>query len=254
MKAIMRSIVVTGLLLGSLRAQATTAPKTFEHIYSVGANVNADGQIVQIQPDPDVPPPIAAVLDEAVKHWRFVPVQQGGKAVPVHSYLVAEVQALPQESGKFAVRVSYVRVGPMFKSQKPGASPDYPEQVWHALAANERAAAVVVDLELPPGGKLVVTQATASPDGGLRGADKRLLVAAVRRYYEQGSIMPELVDGQPVFAKLQISTSIQTIKEPISTDEAALLAKSGQKSPGQPATDTGSVLKPSMVEPVMLQP
>jgi hypothetical protein len=248
-------VAMTACLFVAKPALSAAAAKTLDHNYTVAVDVDPLGHVAQTRPAADTPAPIAAVLDQAAKQWHFVPVQRDGNAVPVHSYLVAKVQALPQGPDKFAVRVSYVSVGPIFKSQKPGTNPNYPEQVWHALAPNEGAAVVVVDLELPPGGKLVVTRAIASPDGGLRGADKRLLVAAVRRYYEQGSIMPELVDGQPVFAKLQTSMSIQTIEAPVSADEAALLAKSGQKSPNQPATDTGSVLKPSMVEPVMmLQP
>jgi hypothetical protein len=247
-------VAMTACLLVAKPALSATAAKTLGHNYTVAVDVDPLGRVAQTQPTADTPAPIAAVLDQAVRQWRFVPVQRDGKAVPVHSYLVGEVQALPQGPDKFAVRVSYVSVGPMFSSQKPGTGPDYPEQVMRALAANDRAAVVVVDLELPPGGKLAVTDATASPDGDLRGADKRLLVAAVRRYYEQGSIMPELVDGQPVLAKLQTSMSVQLIKAPASAAEAALLQNAGQKSPDQPTIDTGSVLKPSMVEPVMLQP
>lgn len=245
---------MTACLLVAKPALSATAAKTLDHNYTVAVDVDALGRVAQTQPAADTPAPIAAVLDQAVKQWRFVPVQRDGNAVPVHSYLVAEVQALPQEADKFAVRVSFVSVGPMFNSQKPGTGPIYPDQVMQALAANGRVAVVAADLELPPGGELAVTQATASSSGGLRGDDKRLLVAAVRRYYEQGSIMPELVDGQPVFAKLHTSMSIQLIKAPESAAAAARLPDAGQKSPDQPTVDTASVLKPSMVEPVMLQP
>ena len=235
-------------------ALSATAAKTLDHNYTVAVDVDPLGRVTQTQPAADTPAPIAAVLDQAVKQWRFAPVLRDGKAVTVHSHLVAEVQALPQGPGKFAVRVSYVSVGPVFKSQKPGTGPAYPDQVMQALAANGSAAVVVVDLEPSPNGKLVVANATVTPEGDFRGADKRLLVAAVRRYYEQGSIIPELVDGQPVFAKLQMSMSIELIKVPELATDATLLQNSGMKSPNQPAINTGSVLEPSMVEPVILQP
>src|SRR6185437_2385434 len=81
------------------------------HLYTVAVDVDAQGHVAGTKPAADTPAPIAVVLDQALKQWRFAPVMQEGHAASVHSYLVADVQALPAEAGKYGVRVGYVGVG-----------------------------------------------------------------------------------------------------------------------------------------------
>ncbi|OOG59276.1 hypothetical protein [Rhodanobacter sp. C03] len=283
MKTIMRSIVIAGLLSGSLSAQAAAAPKAFKHTYQVGTDVNTDGQIVQIQPDQDVPPPIVAILDETMKHWSFVPVQQGGKAVPVHSFISAEVEASENTDGKYAIRVTYLGAGPKLLGPKKGGpdkktGPDYPERVLHTLGPH--GAVAVSHLDLTADGKVVVTDIQTDLGGAQSDANKELFAAALKRWYERGSALPETVDGQPIAAKMVTDMTIQivaTITQRMELspsmavaypatggappavandlDEAqkAFLKQSGY-SLDNDGTNSQSVLKPSMTATVVMQP
>src|SRR6185312_9839103 len=50
------------------------------HLYTVAVDVDAQGQIAGTTPAADTPAPIATILDQALKQWRFAPVMQDGHA------------------------------------------------------------------------------------------------------------------------------------------------------------------------------
>jgi hypothetical protein len=232
------------------------------HLYTVAVDVDAQGHVAGTTPAADTPAPIAAILDQALKQWRFAPVMQDGHAASVHSYLVADVQALPAGDGKYGVRVGYVGVGPSYQKPAGGKGPDYPQQVLQALIEGGRSqggAAIAVDLTLPPGGKLATTDAHVTTRAELNMREKLTLIAAVKRYLLQGSVQPELVDGRAVTANLQTSIVVSLFPvesattglnhDQATTDQAANLAAARQD-----AAQSQSVLKPGMVDTVSLQP
>jgi hypothetical protein len=255
-------VAMTACLSAAKPALSATPAKTLDHNYTLAVDVDPLGQITQAQPAADTPAPIAAVLDQAVKQWRFVPAQRDGKAVPVHSYLVAEVQALPQGPGKFAVRVSYVGAGSKYEKPTTANGPDYPQQVMQALqesGPSRSGAVVVIHLTLPPGGQLAATDAHVTTRAELSMREKLTLIAAAKRYVLQGSVRPELVDGKAVTANLQESIVISLLRVERSAagpqpDQAAAVQAATSAAVRQDATQSQSVLKPSMVEAVLLQP
>lgn len=271
----MRTHIGLIVALGGLLLAAPTLPaagaKPPAHLYTVAVDVDAQGHVVGTQPAADTPAPIAAVLEQALKQWRFAPAMQDGRAANVHSYLTADVQALPAGAGKFSVRVSYVGIGPQYQSPKTGNGPDYPQQVLQALVGHS--ARVVVDLALPPEGKLTATDAQLTTDGELNMREKLMLEAAIRRHFLQGMVMPELVNGQAVAASVQTSMTVSLI--PASTtsgmgskssyesatfdsrppqDRLDQVAAVAAAAAAADAAQGHSVLKPSMVATVTFQP
>ena len=253
------------LLAGPALPAAGTKPPA--HSYTVAVDVDTQGHVVGTKPAADTPAPIAVVLEQALKQWRFTPAMQDGHAATVHSYVMANVQASPAGAGKFSVQVSYVGVGPQYQAPKTTNAPDYPQQVLDALVGHS--ARVVVDLTLSPDGKLAATDAHLTTDGELNMREKLMLKAAIKRYVLQGTVMPELVNGQAVAASVQSSMNVSLIPASItigSASKSSYEANTVGLRPPQDRLDqvsavaaadaaqSHSVLKPSMVDTVAFQP
>lgn len=232
------------------------------HLFTVAVDVDAQGHMVRTRPSADTPAPVAAILDQALKQWRFAPVMLEGHAASAHSHLVVDVQALPAGSGKFSVSVSYVGAGSKYEKPTTANGPDYPRQVMQALqesGPSQSGAVVVIHLTLPPGGQLAATDAHVTTRAELSMREKLTLIAAAKRYVLQGSVRPELVDGKAVTANLQESIVISLLRVERSAagpqpDQVAAVQAATSAAVRQDATRSQSVLKPSMVEAVMLQP
>lgn len=109
------------LLACSLTVQAV---EKREQTYSIGADVDTQGHVTATQVDPDVPTSIATLLAFAVKQWQFVPATRNGQPVPAHTFIRAKLQAPPNTSGQYNLRISFVGNGP--KIGREAVQPRYP--------------------------------------------------------------------------------------------------------------------------------
>lgn len=203
MKNVMLSAAIL-LLACSLTAQAA---ETREQTYSVGANVDAQGHITATQVDPDVPASIAAVLASAVKQWQFTPATLNGRPVTAHTFIRAKLQALPNASGQYNLRIRFMGNGP--KLGREGAQPRYPRE---AIRARQSA--------------FTILAATVQPDGSLTDMNVSsefegwpllpYFKAAVLATAMQWHAIPEQVDGHAVATRMRIPVSF-TINPPYFT-------------------------------------
>jgi hypothetical protein len=236
----------------------TLAVENLEQTFVVGADVNALGEVTAIQPAPNKTKPIEEILDLAVKHWRFVPAQRDGKAVSVHTFVVAKVEALPGANGRGTVRVTYELHGPRWDS----STPRYPA---HSLRIRETGI-VAMTGTVEPDGKIILTNTRSwvdSPDGS-----RSALVKAATDWFTHSNITPETVDGQPVSAQIKhyfrfnlYPDGLSHIKpkppEPMSPQEWRVVKQAGFKDNGdgkQPnSPEISSVLQTSDVRPITIQ-
>lgn len=248
-------VALAGSLLAGAALSAAGA-KPPAHLYTVAVDVDTQGHVMGTEPAADTPAPIAVVLEQALKEWRFTPAMQDGHAVAVHSYVVARVQASPAGAGKFSVQVSYVGVGPAYENPSSGKGPDYPYDVLQTLAESDRShrgAVIAVSLAQPPEGKLTATDAHITTHAKFTLREKSELIAAVKRFFLQGSIRPELVNGHAVAATLQTSIVLSLSPAP-SADQPAADPAATFAAAAQDALQSHSVLKPDMVDAVAFQP
>ncbi len=119
------------MLLLAVSLTARAADKR-EQTYKVGADVDAQGHITATQVDPDIPASIAAVLSAAVKRWQFTPAKLNGRPVPAHTFIYTKLQALPNASGQYNLRISFMGNGPNINSR---ALPQYPRDAIRAREA-----------------------------------------------------------------------------------------------------------------------
>jgi len=250
-----RWIAILPMLLWQACGASTSTPQKSEHIFVVGADVDAKGQVTQTQPDAEVAKPIAVVLDEALKHWRFVPAQKDGKAVSAHTFIKAKLEALPAANSTYSLRISFLGQGPKWEP----AIPKYPEK---GLLARTSGRVVIVG-QLNPDGKITIIETSG---------DKPFVEAASTAFlYNVG--IPETVDGQPVAAHIQIpftfnihlvsnemgfdhSTAYNLVHVTSEENATRPLARSKEGSNALPSTPSpiSSVLQPSSVDTVILQP
>lgn len=242
------------LLVCALSARATD---TREQTFVVGADVNAQGVVTQTQAEANVTKPIAAVLDLALKRWQFVPAQQDGKAVPAHTFIEAKLEAAPDASGKYSLRVSYIRHGPTWDRH---LAPGYPADAIR----NRETGIVVMAGNLQADGKIVITDTRIALQGG-RGRSS--LKKAATDWFSQHVMVPETVEGRPVPAQIRDyvvfrlnefegGREMPTGDVPYSAKELELLHQAGFKDSdintkiGSPVIS--SVLQARMVNPVTM--
>jgi hypothetical protein len=165
-----------------------------EQVFTIGADVNAKGEVVQTQLEAGTAKPIAAVLDLALKQWRFEPAQEDGKAVPAHTFIEAKLEAIPDDSGKYTLRISYVRHGPTWDRRLP---PRYPADAIHLRETGIVAMAGIVQ----PDGKITITDTRSVIRGG-RGRSS--LKAAATDWFSRHAVTPETLGGHPVAAQIHV--------------------------------------------------
>lgn len=235
---------------------STQAADRRAQTFVVGADVNAQGEVTQTQPEANVDKPFAAVLDLALKRWRFVPAQQDGKAVSAHTFIEAKLEAIPDDNGKYSLRISYIRHGPSWDHHLP---PRYPADAMR----NHESGVIVVKGDLQPDGKIVVTDALDALEGGNGGS---LLKKAARDWLLHHNAVPETVDGQPVAARISawltfrlnamVGGQKRATSKTYSAKEKELLHQAGFKDSdinskvGSPVIS--SVLQARMVNPVII--
>lgn len=242
------------------------ATQTLEQVFTVGADVDAQGQVTQTQPEPGVDPQIAAVLDEAIKHWRFIPAQHDGKAAASHTFIMAKLEALPVADSKYSLHISYIGHGPKWNRTD---GPHYPADAARAHVTG----AVVIFGDFPLDGKPVVTDTKYEVEsgGGVENGYGKLFVQNTKDWFLQTSYTLETVDGQPVeahirtYATFRLDESPDDRKSPTASTryrfshaEKSLLHQAGFSDAGltfdHPAPITSSVLQPSMADTVTMQP
>jgi len=180
-----------GVMLLACVLQARAADSQ-EQTYVLSAEVSALGEVTKTQAEPGVTKPIAAVLDLALRHWRFVPAQKDGRAVPAQTFITATLESVSETGGKYTLTVRYISHGPKWEHTN---FPRYSPEVFqiHAQGSVEATA------ELQADGKLIIKDSRTSATG--RGG--RLLVQGVDDALLHDRYTPETLNGKPVPAHLR---------------------------------------------------
>ncbi|MBT2144006.1 MULTISPECIES: energy transducer TonB [unclassified Rhodanobacter] len=188
-----KAIPCAAMLLLACSLTAYAAEKR-EQTYRVGADVDAKGHITATQVDPNVPASIAAVLNSAVKQWQFVPATLSGRPVPAHTFIRTKLQALPNASGQYDLRISFMGNGPRLDNRTP---PRYPADAL----SRRQAAFLILDATVQPNGHLTDMKVSNKfADWPVPPSFKVAVLAAAKQWHA----IPEQVDGQPVATQLRI--------------------------------------------------
>jgi TonB family protein len=228
------TLVVAALLLAcSLAAQAA---EKREQIYKVGADVDAQGHITAAQVDSDVPVSIAAVLASAVKRWQFVPATLGGRAVPAHTFITARLQALPDASGQYNLRISFMGNGPSLDNRTP---PQYPRDA----ILRRQAAFLILEVTVQPDGQLADMKVSNKfADWPALPSFKVAVVTAARHWHA----IPEQVDGQPVATHLRMPITFTLAGQTYTAQQTRILREAARM---EAATANAQTAQPAIPLP-----
>jgi TonB family protein len=225
----------TAMLLLACCLTAHAAEKR-EQTYRVGADVNAGGHVTATQVDKDVPASIAAVLGSALKQWQFVPATRNGHSLPAHTFVYTKLQAFPNASGQYNLRVSYIGNGPRIQQNK---LPRYP-----AEGIRQRESA------------FTVLEATVQIDGRLSDLKvsskfenwplpiyfKEAVLASAKQWHG----IPEQVDGQPVATQVRIPVSFTLDRPQFTEAQIKILREAARK---EDATAEAEAARPAIPLP-----
>jgi len=239
MKSVMLS-AATLLLVCSFSAQAA---EKREQTYSVGADVDAQGHITATQLDLDVPASIAPVLASAVKQWQFTPAKLNGRSVPAHTFISAKLQALPNTSGQYNLRISFEGNGP--KLGRDGVQPKYPRDAIRA----EQSAFTILEATVQPDGSLTDMSVSSEFEGwSLPPYFKAAVLAAAKQWHA----IPEQVDGQRVATRMRIPVSFTLNPPRFTAKQIKILRAAAREEAAQPAIPLPSEQEVALDSP--LQP
>ncbi|AGG87298.1 energy transducer TonB [Rhodanobacter denitrificans] len=252
----MKKVMLRTAMLLLICALSAHAAERREQTFVVGADVNAQGEVTQTQPEAGVSKPIAAALDLALKHWQFVPAQKDGIAVPAHTFIETELEAIPDGNGRYSLRISYIRHGPTWDRHLP---PAYPTDA----VRNHESGVIVVTGDLHQDGKIVITDIR----GVLEGGGGLLLKKAAKDWFLHHNVVPETMEGRPVAARISTyitfrlgdmagAQAMRTGKAPYSAKEKELLLQAGFKDidieTKLPSPQISSVLLARTINPIVM--
>jgi hypothetical protein len=233
MKNVMLNAVIL-LLFCSLTVQAA---EKREQTYRVGADVDAQGHITATQVDSDVPASIAAVLASAVKQWQFVPAKFNGQPVPAHTFITAKLQALPNESGQFNVRISFMGNGPYLEHRD--IHPLYPRDAIRRL----QSAFIILDATVQPDGHLTdMTASSKFANWPVLPSFKEAVLTDAKHWH----VIPEQVDGQPVATHMRIPVNFSIERPSFTPAQIKILREAARK---EAATADAETAQPAIPLP-----
>lgn len=205
------------LLTCSLTARAT---ERREQTYRIGADVDATGHITATQVEQDVPASIAALLTSAVKQWQFVSATRNGQPVPAHTFISIKLQASPNASGQYGLRISFAGNGPKF--DRAGRQPPYPRDA----VRRRQAAFVFIHATVQPDGRLAnMTVNSQFAEWPVSASFKDAALKIARTWH----FIPEQVDGRPVATQVRIPVNFTLRDQILTPEQVKILREAARK-------------------------
>lgn len=230
----MKTAVLSAALLALVCVLPAHAAEKREQTFAVGIDVDATGHITATQVAPDVPASITAVLSAAVKQWQFVPATLGGRSVPAHTFVYTELQASPNASGQYDLRISFMGNGPRIVNRTP---PRYPEDALR----RRQAAFLILDATVQPDGHLTDMKVSNKfADWPVLPSFKVAVLAAAKQWHA----IPEQVDGHPVATQLRMPFVFTISGQTYTAQQIRILREAAHMGPATAGAEAAIPLPP----------
>ncbi|MGQ4660478.1 energy transducer TonB [Lysobacter sp. F6437] len=185
------TLCLAALMAGS--AAASEPPSDGLVVFSSNARVEVDaaGNVVDVQEDATLPVAIGQALEATVRDWKFkAPVLDGVRVGGV-TYVRLGACAVPIVGGGYRLAFQYNGNGPL-KLSFP--APRYPMDALAAQVGGD----FNVTYRVEPDGTAVVEAIEGS------GPHARDFRSSLRNWIEKSTHKPELIAGQPVATRLSV--------------------------------------------------
>ena len=158
---------------------------------SARVEVDATGNVVDVQEDPTLPAAIGQALDANVRGWKFVPPIQDGVPVGGVTYVRLGACAAPIVGGGYRLAFHYNGNGPL---KVNFGAPLYPMEALAAQVDGD----FEVTYRVEPDGNAVVESIEGS------GPQARIFKSALRKWIERTTHKPELIGSHAVATRLTV--------------------------------------------------
>lgn len=188
------SMMALGLSLAGSALAAGEAPAGKLLMFSTQARIEVDsqGKVVAVTPDPALPAAVGAAIQSTVGSWRFTPPAKEGRAVNGVTFVQLGACAVP-EAGNYRFAVAYRGNGPA-RSGPP--APRFPLREMRAGHSSK----LQLNYSVLANGTARIDEITVLE--GSKRADQRAFRGAVENWVNAIKFEPELVDGVPVVTKM----------------------------------------------------
>lgn len=201
---------VAAVLAGAPAAATAQAAKPVLIDTQAALEIDAAGRVAAVETGPDLPPLLRERTVEAIRAWRFVPVQQHGRAVGGTTYANVQLCLVPAGEG-FSVGVDMTGNGPGTLKDRGPPAPPIPPGILSA-AKDGLTFEGRIRYRVEPDGRARLESAELADPAlqrrygtGWRRAVKTWLVARRDR--------PERIDGVPTATTLEMPVRFELAGE-----------------------------------------
>lgn len=205
-------------------------------------DLDTEGHVAGAKGPDDLPSMLEGPMQQAIRRWRFKPVQRDGHPVTARTFVRARLEVVEQAAGKYGLRLVYEANGPRLG---PGSyvPKGLPMSVFHAGVEGR----LVMDAIVHPDGSIADVTVAEAKIPGVRIAPFRQFAIDVVEHMEAE---PEQVDGKPIATHVRIPFVFQ---EPTNVHSPAELKKANE-NPTPPPPGGGAVAMDSPVVPLDVAP
>ncbi len=178
-------LMVLGVLGMPGVAMVEEVPQTVNFRTEARVRLGADGVPVQVELNDSLPPAIARVVQARIGEWRFEMPQVEGRPVTGLTHVSVLACAVPDDSGRFGIRVRYLKHGP--RRLAPASEPPIPMDAVHYGVKGS----FVIHARIDPDGRAVVESTDA-----IDSRTPRVFDRIVRKWMAKEMYEPEEIDGR----------------------------------------------------------
>jgi len=184
----------------------------------VRVEVDAQGHVGTVTPDPALSPPVAKAVQELVSGWRFDPPARDGHVAGGVTFLQLAACAVPV-GGSYQFAVALYSSGPA-RSGPP--APLIPVRMLRA----GRSLSFKLNYRVLPDGTAQIDD-IVFVNGGNPG-DHRIIRESVQSWFRASKFEPEQLDGKPVATRMSLPIAFESGQRIYSSRSAAQAASAKQ--------------------------
>lgn len=226
----------------ALAGNAAKPPQLTTFSTQARVEIDANGKVLSVAPDPKLPPLVADAVRSTVGALAFVPARRDGHPVGGVTHVHLGACAAPVDDG-FRLAIEYRNHGP---GRVGEPSPQYPL----ALLRPGTSTRLQLDYRVEPDGTAVVENLDVSR-GTAR--DRSAARAMMQQWLSANRFEPELVGGVPVATRVSMPMEVIAMKKtltrsgPAREAQALMQAKALQNTTCQAALAESAKKDPTLV-------
>jgi hypothetical protein len=229
----MKAGVALALLMSGAANGETRKDQLIFFATQARVEIDAQGHVGTVTPDPTLSPAIAQAIRDIVGGWQFAPPARDGKVASGVTYLQLSACAAPVD-GKYRFAVELFGSGP---ARTGPAGPRLPSRVMRA----GRPVSLKLNYRVLPDGTVQIDDIVFVE--GVNRADQSALRESLKSWFRASKFEPEQLDGRPVATRMSLPIDIEFVQRTIVDSE--LSARLAAQAEGEKQLQARALEAPS---------